>query len=213
MDKREKRSSDTKALLRDVANTRWLFHCPEDKTVFMISAESSGWPKELSLHRKLTLQKHDKVRIRNPLTRKYHECSIIDKGTEAYLRKVEAKGAQVISNMQETLLDLSVSFGDENIPPSLPDCAESDADRRSLSSDDEIEEPLPKRAHLIQPTPVFEQSPVALDDRAASMSSTPCSCGSSGNVSLFSTEYFYEVNHIDSSCDFLTSFVHLQFLI
>ena len=102
MDKREKRSDDTRALLKDVANTRWLFYCP-DKTVFMIFAQSSGWPKELSLNRKLSLQKDDKVQIRNPLTRKYHECSLIDKGTETYLRKAEAKGAQLISQYARNL--------------------------------------------------------------------------------------------------------------
>ena len=46
MDRREKRTFDTKALLEDVASTRWLFYCPGDKTVSMISSESSGWPKD-----------------------------------------------------------------------------------------------------------------------------------------------------------------------
>ena len=65
MDRREKRRFDTKALLEDVASICCLFYCPGDKTVF-ISSESSGWPKDLSLHRKLSLQKHSRVRIRNP---------------------------------------------------------------------------------------------------------------------------------------------------
>ena len=190
MDKREKRNSDTKALLKDIANTRWLFYCSEDKTVFMIPADSSLWPKELSLHRKLSLQKHDKVQIRNLATRTYHECSLIDKGTETYLKKVEAKGAQLISKMQETLLDLSVSFADENILPSLPSSVESEEDQRSDSTDDEIEEPVFKRANLSQPAPAFERSPIVLKDLPAPISSTPCSCGSSGNVGCFELKFF-----------------------
>ena len=176
MDGREKRMNDSKALLENVANTHWRFYCPGDKTVFMISSESSGWPKDLSLHRKLSLQKHAKVQIRNPRTRKIHECSLVDSGTEEYLREKEIRGTHVISNMDHTLPELSVSFsGDENIPPLVPS-ANTGSD---LDGDDEVPEPTPKRQKFVKITPVFEQSPVILNDHPGPLTSTPCGCDNS----------------------------------
>ena len=182
MDKREKRSNDTRTLLEDVANTRWLFYCPGDKTFFMISAESSGWPKDLTLHRKLSLQKHAKIQIRNPVTRKFHECSLIDSGTEEFLRKVEAKGAKSISNMQETLLGLSFSFtGEENVAPVD---TQPERTQRSYNSEEEDEEPPLKRVKQIaKPKPVFKQSPIVLYDNVAPLTSTPCKCDGGEKVS------------------------------
>ena len=156
----------------------------------MISSESSGWPKDLSLHRKLSLQKHSRVQIRNPVTRKYHECSLIDSGTEEYLKKVEAKGAKLISNMQETLLDLSVSFAnDENDPPEpSKDGEASDDDDLSADADApdpiDLERPPPsKRPKIVKSKPIFEQSPVMLNDRSTPSTSTPCTCDNVSKVS------------------------------
>ena len=167
-----------------------MFYYPRERRrcLWSLLKALAGRRTYISASQVKSAKKHSRVQIKNTVTRKLNECSLIDSRTE-YLWEVEAKGAKLNSNTQDTLLERSLLFAnDENNPSETPNDEEPDDKKLSTEADApdpmDIERPPSKRPKNVRSKSNFEQSPVKLNDRSTPSTSTPCTIDSVSQINL-----------------------------